>query len=73
MAPRARRRSTWHLTNRLQNRPLLLMGEAVDVESAAKSQARYPWEGDVLLNFDALVSDSFSLDFEMCAGTMYVT
>ncbi|GJE94232.1 actin-like protein Arp5 [Phanerochaete sordida] len=40
--------------DRKQNRPLILMGEAVDVESGARSQARYPWEGDVLLNFDAL-------------------
>ena len=37
------------------NRPLLLFGEAIDSESGAKSQARTPWEGDVLLNFDALV------------------
>ena len=42
--------------DRKQNRPLLLMGDAVDIESAAKSQARYAWEGDILLNFDALVS-----------------
>lgn len=38
------------------NQPLLLFGEAIDVESGAKSQTRTPWEGDVLLNFDALVS-----------------
>lgn len=37
------------------NKPLLLFGEAIDSESGAKSQARTPWEGDVLLNFDALV------------------
>lgn len=37
------------------NRPLLLFGEGIDSESGAKSQARTPWEGDVLLNFDALV------------------
>lgn len=37
------------------NRPSLLFGEAIDSESGAKSQARSPWEGDVLLNFDALV------------------
>ncbi|KAL0945578.1 hypothetical protein HGRIS_014738 [Hohenbuehelia grisea] len=36
------------------NKPLLLFGEGIDVESGAKSQARNPWEGDVLLNFDAL-------------------
>jgi actin-related protein 5 len=37
------------------NKPLLLFGEAIDSESGAKGQARSPWEGDVLLNFDALV------------------
>ncbi|KAF7986150.1 hypothetical protein HWV62_38522 [Athelia sp. TMB] len=36
------------------NKPLLLFGEGIDAESGAKSQARTPWEGDVLLNFDAL-------------------
>ena len=41
---------------RKQNKPLLLFGDAVDVESGARTQARTPWEGDVLLNFDALVS-----------------
>ncbi|KAH9172826.1 chromatin remodeling complex subunit [Lactarius sanguifluus] len=33
---------------------LLLFGDAVDAESGARSQAKTPWEGDVLLNFDAL-------------------
>jgi hypothetical protein len=51
--------------DRKQNRPLLLMGGAVDIESGAKSQARYPWEGDVLLNFDALVSDGLVWRFNM--------
>ena len=41
---------------RRQGKPLLLFGEAIDVESGARSQTRTPWEGDVLLNFDALVS-----------------
>lgn len=40
---------------RRNNKPLLLFGEAIDCESGAKGQARTPWEGDVLLNFDALV------------------
>ncbi|KAI0089829.1 actin-like protein Arp5p [Irpex rosettiformis] len=39
---------------RKSNKPLLLFGDAIDVESGARSQARTPWEGDVLLNFDAL-------------------
>lgn len=40
---------------RRNNKPLLLFGEAVDCETGARGQARTPWEGDVLLNFDALV------------------
>ncbi|KAG7451093.1 actin-like protein Arp5p [Guyanagaster necrorhizus] len=39
---------------RKTNRPLLLFGEAIDVESGAKAQTRTAWEGDILLNFDAL-------------------
>ncbi|EIW86258.1 chromatin remodeling complex subunit [Coniophora puteana RWD-64-598 SS2] len=33
---------------------LLLFGDAIESESGARSQIRTPWEGDVLLNFDAL-------------------
>ena len=40
---------------RKTNKPLLLFGEGIDVEGGARSQAKTPWEGDVLLNFDALV------------------
>ncbi|KAF8624818.1 hypothetical protein AX15_005705 [Amanita polypyramis BW_CC] len=39
---------------RKNNKLLLLFGEAIDSENGAKGQARTPWEGDVLLNFDAL-------------------
>ncbi|KAF4605659.1 Nuclear actin-protein involved in chromatin remodeling [Pleurotus pulmonarius] len=39
---------------RKSNKPLLLFGEGIDAESGARSQAKMPWEGDVLLNFDAL-------------------
>ncbi|KDR68668.1 hypothetical protein GALMADRAFT_230995 [Galerina marginata CBS 339.88] len=39
---------------RKTNKPLLLFGEGIDSESGARGQARTPWEGDVLLNFDAL-------------------
>ncbi|KAK7468429.1 Actin-related protein 5 [Stygiomarasmius scandens] len=39
---------------RKSNRPLILFGEAVECEAAVKSQGKTPWEGDVLLNFDAL-------------------
>lgn len=41
--------------DRKSNRPVLLFGESVEFDSGARSQARTPWEGDVLLNFDALV------------------
>jgi actin-related protein 5 len=37
------------------NHSLLLFGDAIDAESGAKSQGKTPWEGDVLLNFDAMV------------------
>jgi actin-related protein 5 len=40
---------------RRSNKPLLLFGEGIDSESGAKGQTKTPWEGDVLLNFDALV------------------
>ncbi|KAJ3826572.1 chromatin remodeling complex subunit [Lentinula raphanica] len=39
---------------RKTNYSLMLFGDAVEVESGAKTQAKTPWEGDVLLNFDAL-------------------
>ncbi|KAF8439468.1 chromatin remodeling complex subunit [Boletus edulis BED1] len=39
---------------RKYNQPLLLFGDGVDAESGAKGQTKTPWEGDVLLNFDAL-------------------
>lgn len=41
---------------RKAGKQLLLFGDAVDAESGARAQAKTPWEGDVLLNFDALVS-----------------
>lgn len=39
---------------RRTNKPLLLFGDGIETESGAKAQAKTPWEGDVLLNFDAL-------------------
>lgn len=42
--------------DRKSNRPVLIFGEGVEFDSGARSQARTPWEGDVLLNFDAMVS-----------------
>ena len=43
---------------RRNNKPLLLFGESIDSEGGARGQAKTPWEGDVLLNFDALVCTS---------------
>jgi len=40
---------------RKSNQFVLLFGNGVDAESGAKGQTRTPWEGDVLLNIDALV------------------
>ena len=45
---------------RKTNKPLLLFGEGIDIEGGARSQAKTPWEGDVLLNFDALVRSPIS-------------
>src|ERR1700761_9466630 len=42
--------------DRRTNRPIHLFGDAIEIESGAKAQAKYAWEGDVLLSFDALVS-----------------
>lgn len=42
------------LKERRTNKPLLLFGEAIELESGARAQAKSPWEGDVLLNFDAM-------------------
>ena len=42
--------------DRKSNKPVLIFGDGVEFDSGARSQARTPWEGDVLLNFDALVS-----------------
>lgn len=43
--------------DRKSNKPVLIFGDGVEFDSGARAQARTPWEGDVLLNFDALVSD----------------
>lgn len=42
--------------DRKTNKPLVLFGDAIDTEPGARNQAKTPWEGDILLNFDALVS-----------------
>jgi actin-related protein 5 len=41
--------------DRRTNRPILLFGDAIEIESGAKAPAKYAWEGDVLLSFDAVV------------------
>lgn len=41
---------------RKSNKNVLLFGDSVELDSTARSQARTPWEGDILVNFDALVS-----------------
>ena len=46
--------------DRRTNKPLVLFGDAIDTEPGARNQAKTPWEGDVLLNFDALVSAWFA-------------
>lgn len=57
---------------RRTNKPLLLFGEGVEVESGAKTQAKTPWEGDVLLNFDALVSSNISLHGPGCVFLEFI-
>jgi len=47
--------------DRKTNKPLVLFGDAIDTEPGARNQAKTPWEGDILLNFDALVSAWFTL------------
>ncbi|KAH9949526.1 actin-like ATPase domain-containing protein [Amylocystis lapponica] len=53
-APRVQPNAIAKYKERKTNKPLLLFGDGIDTESGAKAQARTPWEGDVLLNFDAL-------------------
>ena len=58
---------------RKYNKPLLLFGDAIDTESGAKSQAKTPWEGDVLLNFDALVCMLTTVDGDPSLNWLFVT
>lgn len=59
---------------RKNNRLLVLFGDAIDTESGARGQARTPWEGDVLLNFDALVHSALCrkgfTDLHVSAGKL---
>lgn len=65
---------------RKTNKPLLLFGDGIDIEGGARSQARTPWEGDVLLNFDALVRAACTLLYDraevngvLCRRTRWTT
>lgn len=40
---------------RKTNRPVLLFGESTNIDATSRAQSKQPWEGDLLLNFDALV------------------
>jgi len=55
-APRTTSNVVAKYKERKHGRQLLLFGDAIEAESGARGQAKTPWEGDVLLNFDALVS-----------------
>ncbi|KAF8605000.1 actin-like protein Arp5p [Ceratobasidium sp. AG-I] len=39
---------------RKTNRPVLLFGESTNIDATSRAQSKQPWEGDLLLNFDAL-------------------
>lgn len=40
---------------RKTNKPILLFGDATNLDATSRAQSKQPWEGDLLLNFDALV------------------
>ncbi|OSX68099.1 hypothetical protein POSPLADRAFT_1128328 [Postia placenta MAD-698-R-SB12] len=52
--PRSQSNAVAKYKERRTNKPLLLFGDGIEAEGGAKSQVKTPWEGDVLLNFDAL-------------------
>ncbi|KAF9242378.1 hypothetical protein BU15DRAFT_43994 [Melanogaster broomeanus] len=54
LTPRSAQNVIAKYKERKYNQPLLLFGDGIEAESGAKGQAKTPWEGDVLLNFDAL-------------------
>lgn len=39
---------------RKTNKPILLFGESTNLDATSRAQSKQPWEGDLLLNFDAL-------------------
>lgn len=55
-SPRTSANAVAKYKERKFGKQLLLFGDDIESESGARGQAKTPWEGDVLLNFDALVS-----------------
>jgi actin-related protein 5 len=54
--PRCAQNAIAKYKERRHGKQLLLFGEGIDSESGARAQSKTPWEGDVLVNTDALVS-----------------
>ncbi|KAI0030333.1 actin-like ATPase domain-containing protein [Vararia minispora EC-137] len=52
--PRCAQNASSKYKERRQGKQLLLFGEGIDSESGARAQSKTPWEGDVLVNMDAL-------------------
>jgi actin-related protein 5 len=48
---------------RKHNVQIALFGDNVEVESGAKTQSKTAWEGDILINFDAMEN---ALDYAFC-------
>jgi actin-related protein 5 len=48
---------------RKHNLQIALFGDNVEVESGAKTQSKTAWEGDILINFDAMEN---ALDYSFC-------
>jgi actin-related protein 5 len=48
---------------RKHNFQIALFGDNVEVESGAKTQSKTAWEGDILINFDAMEN---ALDYAFC-------
>ena len=61
-APRCAQNAVSKYKERRQNKQLLLFGEAIDSESGARAQSKTPWEGDILVNMDALVRIYYVLE-----------
>lgn len=71
--PRSQSNAVAKYKERRTNKPLLLFGDGIEAEGGAKSQVKTPWEGDVLLNFDALVSNGTICAEDYPKMTPYLT